>query len=166
VIGKSYRVIEASTQILMEGLEGQVIYGRSESLQRSMCEAGRVKTKLHWRPQDVGDASNMEHLLRKATSNEYSQLRREEVWAETAEAMVGGLPKPVGTHIRTPASGEDAGHGAVAFGVFPAGFWSCFSFIWSGFLPPFLPFEMRMFTLCHFILELCNFLFDFVVGHS
>jgi hypothetical protein len=42
---------------------------RSEYLQavpeRAICEAVRVKPKLHQRPQDVGDASYVDHLLRR-----------------------------------------------------------------------------------------------------
>jgi hypothetical protein len=39
---------------------------------REIHAAVRVKPKLQWRPQDVMDSRNMEHLLRKATAKEWS----------------------------------------------------------------------------------------------
>lgn len=45
----------------------------SESLQvapqRAICEPVRVKPKLHWRLQDVGDTRKVGHLSRKAIDN-------------------------------------------------------------------------------------------------
>jgi hypothetical protein len=45
---------------------------------------------------------------------------------------------------------------ARCFNVCHVGFWSCF-----GLIPthPFFPFGTRIFTLCHYVLEVCNFLF-------
>jgi hypothetical protein len=44
----------------------------SESLykahERVMHEAVKVKPKLQWRSQDVGDAGNVDHLPRKSTA--------------------------------------------------------------------------------------------------
>jgi hypothetical protein len=49
-----------------------------ESLQvaskRVIPEAVRVKPKVQWRSQEVGEARNMECLLRKAAGSEWSQL--------------------------------------------------------------------------------------------
>jgi hypothetical protein len=67
-----------------------------------------------------------------------------------------GLPKSIGVHIMTSCT-LDAGHGSLRFNVFLAGFWSCF-----GPIPPFyasiLPVGTSVFTLCYWMLEVCNFL--------
>jgi hypothetical protein len=39
-------------------------------------EAVRVKHKLQWRLQNVGDARNMDHLPRKATVNEWNPAQK------------------------------------------------------------------------------------------
>jgi hypothetical protein len=68
--------LEASTEISKLAQETTHCMAELGSLQinskRVMCEVVMVKTKKHWRPQDVGDANNMEHLLRKAVGNEWS----------------------------------------------------------------------------------------------
>jgi hypothetical protein len=45
---------------------GRVSEGASE---RATCEAVRVKPKLQWILQDIGDARNVEHLPRKTTGD-------------------------------------------------------------------------------------------------
>jgi hypothetical protein len=40
-----------------------------------MCKALRVKPKLQRRPQDDGDARNIENLLKKAIGNNRASLR-------------------------------------------------------------------------------------------
>jgi hypothetical protein len=44
-----------------------------------MHKSVRVKPQLQWRPQDIGDARNMEHILRKATGIDKSQTKREDM---------------------------------------------------------------------------------------
>jgi hypothetical protein len=95
-----------------------------------MSAAGNVKFKLQWRPQDAGDARNMEHLLRKTTGNEWSHPKREAMWAVASKTIWAGLPKLVGVYIRS--HGPYVGHGATGFSVCPAGFWS-----YIGLIPPF-----------------------------
>jgi hypothetical protein len=41
-----------------------------------MSEAVRVKSKMQWKPQDMGNVRNMDCLLRKATGNKWSQHQR------------------------------------------------------------------------------------------
>ena len=48
----------------------------NEGLERSLCEAVKVKPGLPWRPQDVGDARVMGYLPRKAANREWNQLKR------------------------------------------------------------------------------------------
>jgi hypothetical protein len=36
-------------------------------------KAAMMKPKLQWRPQDVGDARNVDPLLRKASGKEWNQ---------------------------------------------------------------------------------------------
>jgi hypothetical protein len=43
----------------------------------TMYEIMRVKSKLQQRSQNIGDASSMECLLRKAIGNEWSQPKKE-----------------------------------------------------------------------------------------
>jgi hypothetical protein len=37
-----------------------------------ICEMVRMKPKLQWKPQDVGNARNMDYLPRKAAGNKWS----------------------------------------------------------------------------------------------
>lgn len=65
-------------QDLKEGLEGQEVWG-TESLcvhERVIYEAMRARPKLQQKPQEVWDARNVEHLLRKAAGNEQRPRER------------------------------------------------------------------------------------------
>jgi hypothetical protein len=48
-----------------------------------MYEDLRVKLKMHWRCQEVGDPKNMEHLLRKGVGSDYNLPKREAMCAKT-----------------------------------------------------------------------------------
>jgi hypothetical protein len=67
-----------------------------------MQEALWVNPKLQWRPQDIGGAMNMEHLLRKIIGSKHSQPKREAMWAGSNKAIGAGLPKSVRAQITTP----------------------------------------------------------------
>jgi hypothetical protein len=66
---------------------------------RMIHETVRVKPKMQWRSQEVGDVRNVDHLLRKAVSSEWSQSKTEAMWATASKATGTGLSKPSGTHI-------------------------------------------------------------------
>jgi hypothetical protein len=81
---KSFRVMEASTGISKAGLGFQPIWkSGSSSLhrtpERGTHKSGRMKPKPQWQSQDVEDARSTEFLLRKATGNEWSQSKRDQV---------------------------------------------------------------------------------------
>jgi hypothetical protein len=75
-----------------------------------------------------------------------------------SKATGSGLPKPIGVHITTSCA-LDARHGATGFSVCPSEFWLCFDSI-----PPYpIPqFGDRNVYSVPCVLELCNFLFDFM----
>jgi hypothetical protein len=54
-----------------------------ESLQvapeKAMHEAVKVRKKLQWIPQDVGNARNVEHLTRKGAGNKWNQPQRKAI---------------------------------------------------------------------------------------
>jgi hypothetical protein len=52
-----------------------------------MSEAMRVKLKLEWRPKEVGDTRNVEWPSRKTVGKEWSQPRREAMWAAASKAI-------------------------------------------------------------------------------
>lgn len=54
-----------------------------------------MKPKVEWRPQQVRDAMNVEHLLRKVIGNEGSESKRDVIWATTSKAMGAGCPSPL-----------------------------------------------------------------------
>jgi hypothetical protein len=100
-----------------------------ESLQvaseSTKCETVRVKFKIQWRPQGVEGPRNMKYLLRKATSNKWSQPKRESMWAENRKPIGVKLPKSLGAQIHlseVPCIESDC----------PTGVWSCL-----GPVPPF-----------------------------
>jgi hypothetical protein len=113
---KSYRVMEASTKISKEGQECVVGSG---SLQTAHV---RVNPKLQ-RPQDVGDARNVKHLLWEAAGNEWSQPKREASPQE--ESYLSLLELTSQHHMPRPGS----------TGLFPL---LGFSLAFVPFFPPFL----------------------------
>lgn len=117
-----------------------------------------MKLKFQRRPQTVEDARTVEHPLRKAAGNAWSQpeerchvamsARREapcghvsqkrgSMWPANGKARDVGLPKAVGAHIRTPCVLMSGTELKIVFG---AGFQS---------ILPHLPFRMGMPTLCY-----------------
>lgn len=63
--------MKASIQISEEGLGDQAVCP-----DRAVCEVMRVEPKVQWRPQETGDARNVEHLS-KAARSEQSHLMKE-----------------------------------------------------------------------------------------
>lgn len=59
-----------------------------------VCEPVRVKTKLQWRLQEIGEVRNTDHM-RKVTSSEQSHRKREEIGATTSGAVGQGYPSPL-----------------------------------------------------------------------
>jgi hypothetical protein len=88
---------------------------------RSMCEERRVKPKIQWGFQEVGDAKNIGHLIRKTTGNELSHPKRQAIWATNGKPFVVWLPKPMEAHIISPCA-LDARHRATGFKVCLLGF--------------------------------------------
>jgi hypothetical protein len=96
---------------------------------------------MQWRPQEVKDARNVEHLLRKAAGSKQS-LPREKGHVGTqpsGKATGAGLPQSMGVHIMTPCAPMPVRQKAIEFNICPAGFQYLFG--WN--LPccsPILPF--------------------------
>jgi hypothetical protein len=106
---------------------------------------------------------NVGCLPRKVAGSAWSQPKREAMWVAASKAIGMGMPKSFGTHIIT-AHTLDVGCGTIGFNVCNPKFLSCF-----GPIPPSmslsLSFGMEMFALCHCILKVCNFGFDFTGVH-
>ena len=91
----------------------------------------------------------MGYLPRRDTNREYNQpTRKKSVVVHRAEQSW------------RPEEHFDTRHGDAEFGFCPAGFWSCFGPVFSRFVP-LLSFGMVMYILCHYMLEVCDLLFDF-----
>jgi hypothetical protein len=114
----------------------------------------KLNPKLQWRPQEVRDARNVEHL-RKAASSEQRQPKREAVRAVSSKAIGAVLPKPFGTRILLPCA-LDARHGAIGFIVCHAGFhFALVRLLIVTFL--FLPFGMECVgTECYDLDKQCS----------
>jgi hypothetical protein len=65
--------MEASTQILVRGKACDSLDSFQVAHERTMLEAIRLKPKLQWRLQDVGDDRNKGHALRQAAGNKTTQ---------------------------------------------------------------------------------------------
>jgi hypothetical protein len=74
---------------------------------------------------DFGEARNVEHVLRKATRGEQSQIKRETMWATSGKAVEAGLSKPIGAHIMIVCC-PGARYGSTGFNIWPGGFQFCF----------------------------------------
>jgi hypothetical protein len=74
------------------------------------------------------------------------------MWTIASRAIGVWLPKPIGAHISP--SGDD-GHEAIGFIISSARFQCCFGSVSHSSL------GMGLFTLCHCMLKICNFLFNF-----
>lgn len=88
-------------------MRSQAISERSKFSQaapvKSMLKAMRVKSQLHWLPQDIRDARNVDILRRKVGSNnKWSQPKKHATWDTNVNAIQAGLPKPTGTHTHEP----------------------------------------------------------------
>jgi hypothetical protein len=130
----------------------------ADSLWEGSAWSREVKSELEWRLQKIRDARNVEHLLRKVTGNKWSNAKREAMDLQLARSWRQAAQE-LGAHISTLCT-LDARHGDIRFNLCPAGF--DLALVLSVLsMPPFLHFGMRMVTLCNWILEVCNFLFDF-----
>jgi hypothetical protein len=81
--------VEASTQIskaVVGGGKGRLYVTEFRLLQiapeKAMHEDMRMKLKIQWRLQEIGDARSMEHVPRTAVCSEISQPRLEVMWAK------------------------------------------------------------------------------------
>jgi hypothetical protein len=86
-------------------------------LERAMCEAMGVKLKLKRRPQDIGDARNMECLLKKIIGNEWSQPRKVTMRLQNGKTIGVGLPRPISTHTMVLCA-SNARHKAIGFNIY------------------------------------------------
>jgi hypothetical protein len=50
----------------------------------------------------IGDAKNVEFLLRKAAGNKWRQSRRQNMLGTNGKALVVGPPNPTGAHVMQP----------------------------------------------------------------
>lgn len=76
-------------------------------------------------------------------------------WKNPRESL---LPVAVSkTGREEPSKPFDMEHGVTEFGVCPGGFWSSFGLLFPYYAP--IPFGMVMYSLCHFMLEICYLLF-------
>jgi hypothetical protein len=96
-------------------------------------EAVILKPKLQWRPQEVGDARNMKHLLKKKEGRKQHQPKTMAMWVAAHQAIRTGVPKQFGAHI-PKLLGR---HRATEFNVYPSRF--CFG--------PFPPFYVPIFPI-------------------
>jgi hypothetical protein len=124
-----------------------------------MHETVTAKLKIQWRPQEVGDARNLEYLLGNGTGNEPNQPKKGAMWDATSTVTGERLLKLFGAHIMPPCA-PYAGHGTTGFNVCPSGFQSCFGHIPSFFVS-ICPFWIGMCMLSHCLLEVCNLLLEF-----
>lgn len=144
---------------------GQVLYkSRLETSQaatkRGMYKAVMVDPKLHWKCCSIGDAKNVENVLRKVIGSQFSQSGER----QSAKHSATGGRATQGTHI-TPPCTLDAGHRVLGFSVssvkiIPALLWPFLSIL------PVFPFGMRMFILSHYLLEECTFDYGFTEPRS
>jgi hypothetical protein len=108
--------MEASTEISKEALGATQCGARSESLQVAP-DSEKIKLKLHWRSQDIGDAKKTECLPRKIADNSETGLTVSGRSANS-ETIATGLPKSIGAHIPILCV-CNAGHRAIGFNVCP-----------------------------------------------
>lgn len=96
------------------------------------------------------------HPPRATVCMEWNQTNREVICATGYISGGMGLPKPLGAQ-RISSCAQMLERGAAGFEVLPAGFWSHFDhfFPYSGASTS----EMRMFILCHSMLEVYNLFF-------
>lgn len=121
---------------------------RSHSMKLWSWSLIALETPKCWRCQSIL-ASSVEYLLRRAAYREWNQPNRHKCVA-------------VNIAERSWRSEEhfDIRLGKAEFRVCPAGFWSYFSPVFLHYAP-FFPFEMMMYILCQYMLELCDLLFYF-----
>lgn len=121
-----------STQISEVGLGGQAKTGDKVMFPTGVHEEGRawcmrVKLRVQRRPQKFGDTRKIEHLVKNATSSEWSQHEREAMWTATSKAE-GRAAQVLGPHI-SPQAALSAGHAAIRFSICPAEFQSGFGLV-------------------------------------
>jgi hypothetical protein len=131
--------------------------------ERAKLEALRVKPKIQWRPQEVRDVRNVECLSGKALGGEQRQPQGEALWASADKALEevsgGGGSAQVLWGSQHDTTALDARYGAkgstVVFILWILILLGCIPLS----LPSLFPFGMELFTLCHFILGICNLFF-------
>lgn len=110
-----------------------------------------VNPKLQQTPQDNGDARNTSQGKMEAVNR---ASPRKPTWAVISETIGAELPMPCRAHNTTPCDPKGR-HRATEFNTMLG-----FGLALVQFLPAiFLPFGMRVFTLCHCVLEVSNLFF-------
>lgn len=111
----------------------------------------KVRHKLWQDPKDAEDSNNEQQLAKKDVSTKWRQSKSKATCATGSRAGGTELVKPFGTQlILERALGTE--HGAARFGCL-----LCWVSIHHPLLGhPFLPFEMRLLSLCNCTLEVCN----------
>ena len=116
-------------------------------LERKLHEAVKVKPRLLWCLQDVGDVRVMEYLLRKATNKEWNQPKKENCIAASKTK-------------RSWRSEEcfDIKHEEFRVVQLVFNLASLQHFLT---MHPSLHFGALMYILCHYMLEVCDLPFHF-----
>ena len=107
-----------------------------------------LKPGLPWRPQDVGDARAVSHLLTEAATKEWNQPKRWKCVSDTKAERSGNLKSILTSHMEMES---------LEFAQLV-----CSLALVQYFLTmlPSLHFGMVMYILCHYMLEVCDLLFD------
>lgn len=94
-------------------------------------QSHEMKSKVQCRPQEVGDAGNVQCLPRKAGVSPRERF----CGFQPAQPQGWGCPNPWNSHFTTMSPGCQIG--AIGLTVCPAGFWSHFALILVFFCFPF-----------------------------
>lgn len=76
--------------------QGRAWEAKHRTLLRAVHEVVRMKPKLQWRSQEVGQDRHVNHLSWEPTGNKWSQPKRGGMWGATNKVY---FQKPYGTHI-------------------------------------------------------------------
>lgn len=131
------------------------MYGKVAYKEASIDECVKLwKWSRSWNGdwQGCWDAGTTGHQLRKAVSTEQNETKKEARCAAGSRAGGEGL-RLLDPRCLQPA--PNTVYRAAGFSVFPAGFQSCFPCD-----APIPPFSMIMFSVGHFIIEVCNLFFN------
>ena len=128
----------------------------NRGLERPLWEAGKIRPGLPWRSQDGGDARAVGSLPRRAADRSGTSPRERSVLQSTKLKGVGDLRSILTSDMEMQSL-------EFAQPVFSLALAQHFLAIL-----PFLRFEMAMYILCHYMLEVCDLFldFDFISDYS